>query len=55
MLEALVNTPLFGLTLCIGTYLLGRWVQKKTGWLLANPLIIAAALCVGLLALLDIP
>lgn len=55
MLEALIHTPLFGLTLCIGTYLLGRWVQKKTGWLLANPLIIAAALCIGLLALLDIP
>lgn len=55
MLEAIVNTPLFGLTLCIGTYLLGCWIQKKTGWLLANPLLLAAAMSIALLVLLDIP
>lgn len=55
MLEAVVNTPLFGLTLCIGTYLLGCRIQKKTGWLLANPLLLAAAMSIALLVLLDIP
>lgn len=54
MLEALTGTPLFGLTLCIATFLLGRWVQKKTGWLLANPIIIATVLCIAVLVLLDI-
>lgn len=55
MLDALLASPFFGLALCLGTYLLGKWVQKKTGWTLANPLIIAVALCISLIVLLDIP
>lgn len=54
-MDALLNSPFFGLTLCIATYLLGRWLQKKTGWLLANPVIIATALCIAVLVLLEIP
>lgn len=55
MMEAVFNTPYFGLVLCIGTYLIGVWVQKKTKWLLANPLLIAVLLSVGVILLLDIP
>lgn len=55
MMEAFLNTTYFGIVLCIATYLLGVWVQKKTGWLLANPLIIAVLLCVGVIVLFDIP
>ena len=55
MFEAVLNSPFFGLTLCLSTYLLGKWVQKKTGWTLANPLLIAVALCISVLVLLDIP
>lgn len=55
MLEALTSTPLFGLTLCIATFLLGRWVQKKTGRFLANPIIISTVLCIAILVLLDLP
>lgn len=55
MIEALLSTPLFGLALCIATFLLGRWLQKKTGLLLANPIIIATVICIALLVLLDIP
>ncbi len=55
MMEALLSTPLLGLVLCISTYLLGRWLQKKTGWILANPVIVASALCIVILILLDIP
>jgi len=55
MFETVTSSPFFGLVLCLGTYLVGKWVQKKTGWVLANPLIIAAALCLSVLVLLDIP
>ena len=55
MMEAIFNTPYFGLVLCIGTYLIGLWVQKKTKWLLANPLMIAVLLSIGVILLLDIP
>ena len=55
MLETLTSSPFFGLVLCLGTYLIGKWVQKKTGWTLANPLIIAAVLSLSVLVLLDIP
>ena len=39
MIETLVYSPFFGLLLCIFTYLLGRWLQNKTHWTLANPLV----------------
>lgn len=51
----MTDSPFFGLCLCIGSYLLGKIVQRRTGWLLANPLLIAAGLCVAVLLLLDIP
>lgn len=54
-MEAVLNSAYFGIALCIGTYLLGVRIQKKTGWLLANPLIIAVLLCVGVIVLFDIP
>lgn len=55
MIDVVLQSPFFGLTLCIVSFLLGKWVQKKTGWLLANPLIIAALLCVSVLVLFQVP
>ena len=55
MIEAFLRSPLLGLCLCIGTYAIGMWIQKKTRWFLANPLLIASAACIALLLLLDIP
>ena len=55
MIEAMLNSPFFGMALCLVTYLIGKWVQKKTGWLLANPLLIAVGICIPVLVLLDIP
>ena len=55
MIETLVYSPFFGLLLCIFTYLLGRWLQNKTHWTLANPRIVAVVLCIAVLVLLDIP
>jgi len=55
MFEAVLHSPFFGLVLCLLTYSIGKWVQKKTRWVLANPLIIAVILCISVLLLLDIP
>ena len=55
MIEAMLNSPFFGMVLCLVTYLLGKWVQNKTKWLFANPLLIAVAVCILVLVLLDIP
>lgn len=55
MLDAMLQTPLFGLSLTLATFLFGRWVQKKTGLVLANPLVISTALIISVLVLLKIP
>lgn len=55
MIDAMIQSPFFGLGLCLGSYLLGKWVQNKTGWTLANPLILSVALCISVLLLLEIP
>ena len=34
---------------------MGCRLQKKTGWILCNPLLVAAALIIGVLALFRIP
>jgi len=54
-MSAIFSSPMFGMALCIGTFLVGKWVQKKTGLILANPLIVAVALCLAILLVLDIP
>lgn len=55
MLEMIASSPLFGLCLTIFAFLAGRWVQGKTGWMLAHPLPIATLLCIAALVLLGIP
>ncbi len=55
MIDAVVQSPFFGLTLCVVSFLLGKWVQKKTGWLLASPLVVAVAFSIGVLVLFCVP
>jgi predicted murein hydrolase (TIGR00659 family) len=55
MIDTITSSPLFGLVLTIFAFLFGRAVQRKTGWTLANPLVIATVLCVSVLLLFDIP
>lgn len=55
MIEAVLNSPFFGMVLCLVTYLLGKWIQNKTKSILANPLLIAVAVCITVLTLLKIP
>ncbi len=54
MLEIL-SSPLFGIALSIAAFRIGMWVNKKLKTPLANPLIIAMLLVVGVLVLFDIP
>ena len=55
MLNAILNSPFFGLTLSAAAWCAGCWLQKKTGFLLCNPLLVAAALIIAVLALFRIP
>lgn len=55
MLDAILSSPLFGLVLSCVTWCAGVWVQKKTKFVLFNPLIIAAALTILILAVFHIP
>ena len=55
MRDAILNTPLFALTLTCVAWSIGVWAQKKTGFLLCNPLIIATALIIAFLVFFQIP
>ena len=48
MLDAILTSPFFGLALSAAAWCAGLWVQKKTGWVLCNPLIIAGVLMLAL-------
>lgn len=49
------NTPYFGISLTILSFMIGQKIQKKTGLLICNPLIIAVVIIVGILLILKIP
>ena len=55
MLDAVLNSPFFGLTLTVAAWCFGCWVQKRTGLLLCNPLLIAVALVIAVLSVFHIP
>ena len=55
MLDTILTSPFFGLTLSAAAWCAGVWLQKKTGWVLCNPLVIAGVLIIALLAVFDIP
>ncbi len=54
-MTAILNSPFFGIVLTVAAFLLGRWIQKKTKWVLANPLIIAVCIIIPVLLLFGIP
>ncbi len=53
MADFLASIPLFPLALTFGAFSFGLWCQKKTNSPLCNPILIGAALVVGVLLLLD--
>lgn len=54
-MTAILNSPFLGLTMCVVTFLFGRWLQKKTGSVLASPVIVAMIICVAVLLAFGIP
>lgn len=55
MLDAILSSPFFGLMLSALAWSAGVWLQKKTGWTLCNPLIVAAVLIILVLSAFHIP
>ena len=55
MLEAVLTSPFFGLGLSAAAWCAGLWVQKKTGWVLCNPLVVAGVLIIAFLSVFHIP
>lgn len=54
MSEVLESSVFFGVFISLGSYILGVWLEKKTGWALANPLLISIMLVIAALSLLGV-
>lgn len=54
-MNELISSPFFGVVLCIGTYAVGLWINRKTKSPVANPLLIAIALVIAILLIFHIP
>ena len=46
MTETILSSPFFGLTLTCAAWCIGLWVQKRTGLILCNPLVVSSALII---------
>ena len=54
-MSELFASPFFGIALSIVAFSIGVWIQRKTGLVICNPLIIAIVLVSGVLLLFKIP
>lgn len=52
---SLCASPFFGISLSILCYWIGWKIQKKTGWAIANPMLIGIILTIAVLLIFDIP
>lgn len=48
-------SPLLGIVLCIFSFEIGLWINRKTHSPLANPLMIAVVICIAVLQIFSIP
>lgn len=55
LFQELCASPYFGIVLSVAAFWVGTRVQKKTGWVICNPLIIAIIIVSGILLLFKIP
>lgn len=46
MLDAMINSPFFGLTISAVAWCFGRWLQQKTGLILLNHMLVAVVLVI---------
>lgn len=54
-MSTLAQSPFFGIALTVGAYWVGVRVQKRTGLVICNNMIISVALIIAVLVLFDIP
>ncbi len=54
-MSEIFSSPLFGIVLCIFSFEVGLWFNRKTHSPLANPLLIAIIICIGVLQAFSIP
>lgn len=54
-MSALLESQYFGIALTVAAYMIGVKIQKKTGLVICNSLIIAALIIIAVLAVFDIP
>ncbi|MCI8423955.1 MAG: LrgB family protein [Lawsonibacter sp.] len=54
-MDAILSSPLFGLTLTCGAWALAQWFQKKSGFTLLPPILVAVALILTFLLAFRIP
>lgn len=54
-MSALTESPFFGIALTVAAYWLGTKIQKKTGLVVCNSIIIAVALLIAVLSVFHIP
>lgn len=55
MLGSVLNSPFFGLTLTVVCWCGAVRLQKKTGMLICNPVLVCALMVIGVLFVFDIP
>lgn len=55
MLDGVLSTSFFGLSLTAACWCFGAWVQKRTGLLVCSPVLLASLLAVAVLTLFRIP
>lgn len=55
LIQNLIANPAFSIILTVVAYSIGMWVKQKTQHVLANPILIATALIIAVLLVLQIP
>ena len=55
MIDAILSSPFFALTLTCLAWAAGVWLQKKTGMILCNPVIVATVLIILFLVIFQVP
>ena len=53
-MEELLRSPFFGVTLTVLAYVLGMKIQKKSGLVVCNGLVLAALMIIAVLTVFDI-
>ncbi len=55
MINELTSRPIFGVMLCIATYVIGVKIKNRANTPIANPMVIAGLLIIGVLYVFEIP